>query len=78
LRAVNDQQEENLLTRQVFAGQKDLPLAAWVVKSSIGNVELTPTGFCETDSGSVSAYIIDRYQQLLIDATESRTVLGDT
>ncbi len=77
LRVVNDKQEENVLTRQVFAWQKDAPLVAWVVKSSVGNVELTPAGSCETASWAVAAYVVDRYQQLLIDATESRTILGD-
>lgn len=78
LRAVTSDQEENVIKRMVFAGQNDQPLAARVVRSSVGNVELTPTVQCETASGAVPAYRVDRYEPLLIDATASRNLQGQT
>lgn len=77
LRVLTDNQEENIVTKNVFAGQKDLPLVAWVVKSTKGNIELSPNSTCDTASGEVPAYRVERYEPLILDATDARNVKGE-
>lgn len=78
LRVATEQWEQNSLTKQVFIGQKDMPVAAWTVKSAAWGLELTPQGSCVLWTGSFPAYTVDRYEQLLIDATASRSTQWDT
>lgn len=77
LRVLTDTQEENSVTKNVFAGQKDLPLAARVVKSTKGDMELNQTSSCTTVSGVVTAYRVERYEQLILDAGDSRNLQGE-
>ncbi len=76
LRVMNDKQKENILKKQVFMWQKDAPLVAWKVRWGQENLELIPDWNCPEWTWIVSAFTVDRYGQILIDATASRSVLG--
>lgn len=76
LRVMNDKQRENILKKQVFMWQKDSPLVARTVKWWPENLELIPTWTCPVGTWLVSAFTVDRYGQILIDASASRSVLG--
>lgn len=73
VRVVTPSGEENEITRMVFVGQKDQPTAWYEIRSQQSNtITLLPTGACA--EGWQPAYVVDRYQKIVIDATSSRGV----
>lgn len=76
LTVVTSEDERNEITRQVFVGQQDQPTAAYEVRLG-SNRTLIPNTTCTTSEGEeVAAYLVERYQQITLDASRSTNVQG--
>lgn len=71
LRVSTTDGEENTLIRQVFMGQKDMPVIWYQVKER-GSTLLQPESSCPSGTWSSAAYEVIRYENLQIDASLSR------
>jgi len=71
LHVVNNQWEENIVKKQVFMGQKNMPIVAYEVKVNQNNI-LQANGLCTLDDGTTAhAYDVDRYEHFIFDASKS-------
>lgn len=77
LRVTTANWEENTLNRQVFMGQKDFPVIWYQIKES-GETIIQPESSCSVWTWEMSAYEVERYQNLQIDATSSRNAQWTT
>jgi hypothetical protein len=63
--------ESNTIRTQVFVGEVDRPIAIYTVSSQnnfeAANTVMLPIGDCNGQD----AYLVDRYQSLLIDGSDS-------
>lgn len=63
--------QENTISKQLFVGEQGEPVIAYEVKGNAGTV-LTPDGSCAGGSGEEDAYVVDRYETIIIDGGLSK------
>ncbi|MBP7848028.1 hypothetical protein KA013_02280 [Patescibacteria group bacterium] len=74
LTVVTPSGESNEIIRQVFMGQQDLPVLAYEIKRT--STLLYPQSTCIDGEGrAMPAFLVERYEQLTINAGKSVNVL---
>lgn len=68
--------QENTITKQLFVGEQGEPVIAYEVKGNAGTV-LTPKWICGGTWWG-EAYVVDRYETILIDGSLSKNTQGNT